>query len=43
MTGKPGVIEIADKSKEILLRAKDFDSLAETLTQAGIRQQDKLA
>lgn len=37
MIGKPGVIELADKSKEILLRAKDYDSLAETLTQAGIR------
>jgi len=37
MIGKPGVIEISDKSKDILLKAKDFDSLAETLTQAGIR------
>lgn len=37
MVGKPGVIEIADKSEEILLKSKDFISVAETMTQSGIR------
>lgn len=37
MTGKPGVIQLADQSKEILLKAKDFESIAEIMTQSGIR------
>lgn len=45
MTGQPGVIELCDKSKDILIKTKDYESLAETLTQAGIRyfMQGKLS
>ena len=36
MVGKPGVIEIASKSEDILLKAKDFLSVAEIMTQSGM-------
>lgn len=37
MTGQPGVIELCDESKSLLIKARDYESLVETLSEAGIR------
>lgn len=37
MIGKPGVIELVEQSKNILVKTGDFENLSETLAQAGIR------
>lgn len=37
MIGKPGVIDLVEKSKKILIENQEYDSLAEALMQAGIR------
>ena len=35
--GKPGVIELVKKSEKVLLKSRDYSSLAETMSQAGIK------
>jgi len=37
MTGQPGVIELVDQTKDLLIKAQDYETLAETVSQAGIR------
>lgn len=37
MIGKPGVIELVNQAKDVLLNSKDYEGVAEALSQGGIR------